>query len=423
MHPKISGPKGAPDVWPPRSAIYESIIATAVSAFRRYGYGRIDTPIFEQTELFERGLASGSDIVTKEMYTFQDKGGRSLTLRPDMTAPVVRSIIEHGLDRAGRPVKLYYVAPIFRHERPQSGRFRQFTQVGVESVGGDAPEMDAEVILLASQVFSRVGLGEVKLLLNSIGHADCRAAYLPLLKAFLQAHSDDLCDDCRRKIDVNPLRTFDCKAPADRRIMLEAPLIKDHLCDDCVGHHSVVKESLSAAGLEFVEEPRLVRGLDYYSRTTFEFVSEGLGAQNAVGAGGRYDGLSEQLGGTRLPGVGFGLGVERIALALDARPGAQSSLPQSGLDVYLVAVGAKARPAVFVLAEQLRSAGLTTDLDLANRGAKGQFKAADRAGAKQVVVIGDRELESGLFTVRDMNTGQEEGVAVDSLAGLLTSRQ
>lgn len=410
MASKVHGPKGAPDVLPPKSVLHDRIIDAATRRFRLYGYQRIETPAFEHTEVFERGLESDSDLVTKQMYTFFDRGGRSLTLRPDMTAPVVRAILEHGLDRLGLPLKLYYVASIFRQERPQAGRQRQFTQVGVEAVGSLEPELDAEVVKLATDVYREVGL-DASLSLNSVGHPGCRSVYLPLLQEFLRSHSEELCEDCRRKIDKNPLRTFDCKVESDRALLRRAPYIVDHLCSACREHYEGVKGLLKEYEVDFAEDPTLVRGLDYYTRTAFEFVAAGLGAQDAVGGGGRYDGLAEQLGGGPLPGIGFGLGVERIALALE-RAGEE---PASALDVFVVSIGERGRRKALDVVSSLRDAGISTDLDFLGRALGGQFKAANRAGASRVVIIGDKELDANKFTIRDMTTGEETSVAPDEL--------
>lgn len=412
MTSKIAGPKGAPDLFPPLSRLHDHIIACAVEQFRRFGYQRIETPVFENTELFEKGLEPGSDVVTKQMYTFEDRGRRSLTLRPDMTAPVVRAILQHGLDDAlGRPVKLYYVSAIFRQERPQAGRQRQFTQVGVEAVGSSGPEIDAEVIALATQVYRSVGL-EVSLALNSIGHPGCRSDYIPRLQEYLRSVAEDLCADCRRKIESNPLRTFDCKVEHDRELLQEAPLIVDQLCSECEDHYRGVKQLLDSWGIDYAEDPRLVRGLDYYTRTAFEFTAVGLGSQNAVGGGGRYDGLAESLGGPSLPGLGFGLGVERIALALEAK-GIEID---PSLDVFIVTTGDQARSTAHAVAAGLRQQGYSVDLDFAGRGMKGQFKAANRLGSKWVVVIGPQELESGNFTLKNMVTGEQDEVEPERMA-------
>lgn len=401
----MSAPRGAPDVLPPVSERHEMVQRRACELFRAWGFHRIETPAFEHTELFTRGLSEGSDIVTKEMYTFQDKGGRSLTLRPDMTAPVVRSVLEHGLADRGVPVKLYYEVPVFRHERPQAGRFRQFTQVGVEAIGSESPHLDADVIALAIEVFKACELQSFELALNTIGHVACRSDYMPKLVAFLRAHEDELCEDCRRKIDRNPLRTFDCKVASDIALMDGAPMISDHVCDDCRAHHEKVKEGLSQLGVAFRDAPRLVRGLDYYSRTTFEFTAAGLGSQDAIGGGGRYDGLAEMLGGPRLPGIGFGLGVARMVMALgEPEP--------SRLDVYVVTMS-DTSVAGLELAQRLRRSGLRVDIDLEGRSMKAQMKAADRSGAKKVLVVGEKELAGGTVTVKDMESGSQVSVAMD----------
>ena len=419
MSSKITGPKGAPDLFPPRSLLHDEIISRAAELCKLYGYGRIETPVFESTQLFEKGLEPGSDVVTKQMYSFEDRGGRSMTLRPDMTAPVVRSVLEHGLDRLGKPLKLYYVAPIFRQERPQAGRQRQFTQVGVEAVGSPGPEIDAEVIQLAMEVYRAAGLRDVELALNSIGHPECRASYIPKLQEYLRSIAGQLCEDCRRKIDTNPLRTFDCKVPSDRELLKDAPLIVDQLCEECAVHYGGLKSLLQESGVRFTEDPRLVRGLDYYTRTAFEFTAAGLGSQNAVGGGGRYDGLAEALGGPSLPGIGFGLGVERIAMALEAK----GAGPARRLDVFVVSIGERARLVARAVVANLRSEGYATDLDFAGRDVKAQFKAANNLGARWVIVIGDKEIETGLYTVKNMETGEEQQVQPARLAGYLAVRR
>jgi histidyl-tRNA synthetase len=417
MSSKISGPKGAPDLYPPRSLLFDEIIDRAVTQFRRFGYSRIETPIFEHTQLFEKGLEPGSDTVTKQMYTFEDRGGRSLTLRPDMTTPVVRAILEHNLDRQGLPLKFFYVAPIFRHEQPQAGRQRQFTQVGVEAVGSPGPDIDAEVIQLAMAVYRSLDL-EVTLAVNSIGHPGCRADYIPKLQEYLRSVEDQLCGDCRRKIDSNPLRTFDCKVPEDRKLLEKAPLIVDQLCPECEIHYAGLKDRLNEWGIKYEEDHRLVRGLDYYTRTAFEFTASGLGSQNAVGGGGRYDGLAESLGGSSLPGIGFALGVERIALALESN----GYEVRPTLDVYIVAIGDQARSLGYKLAPRLRDAGFTTDMDFAGRSLKGQFKSANSRNAAWVIVIGEKEIEAGKFVVKHMQTGDEEPLPPSRIVGYLAVR-
>jgi histidyl-tRNA synthetase len=415
---KPQAPRGVSDILPPRSELHERIIRSSEDLFRRYGYRRIDTPAFEHAEVFERSLDETSDIVTKEMYTFLDKAGRLMALRPEGTAPVVRAVIEHGLARKAEPVKLYYTAQMFRYERPQAGRRRQHTQVGVEALGSEGPDIDAEVIELAASVYKEVGLKGVILILNSIGHPECRAAYLPKLVEFLESRRSELCRDCQRKISINPLRTFDCKVQRDREVMKDAPVISDYLCNACSEHFDGVQALLKQVGVEYELEPRLVRGLDYYTRTTFEFDARELGAQNSVGAGGRYDGLAEQLGGDRLPGIGFGLGVDRIAQGLEA----QGAKVEFGLDAFVVAVGEGGRREALSVATRLRGEGLKVDLDFSNRGVKRQFRSAHRLGARSVIVIGERELAEGHFTVRDMESGSESQRSVEELLAYLKGK-
>lgn len=417
---KYRHPRGAPDVVPPRSGMRERVIRGAEDLFRRYGYLRIETPVFEDTEVFERGLETQSDIVSKETYNFTDRGGRSLTLRPDGTTPVMRAVLEHGLDRTGLPVKLYYTAPMFRYERPQEARYRQHTQVGVEAIGSEGPEIDAEVIQLADALYRSLGVFGVTLKLNSIGHPGCRAVYLPELVEYLRAHAAELDADCRRRMDTNPLRTFDCKVESDIEILSSAPRIIDYLCDDCTAHFGGLKRLLASAEIGFEPEPRLVRGLDYYTRTVFEFLSGNLGAQNSVGSGGRYDGLAELLDGDRLPGIGFGIGVERLMEALE-KQGNQAQEPT--LDAFIVAVGEEARTHAFLIATSLRNDGLSVDLDYSDRAVRGQFKAADRSGAMSAVIIGERELKENKVTVRDMSSGVETLLSQKELSSHLRARR
>jgi histidyl-tRNA synthetase len=407
----FQAPKGASDVLPPRSGVFERVVRAGEDLFRRYGYRRVETPVFEDTGVFERSLQEGSEIVTKQMYTFTDRGSRSLTLKPDATAPVVRAVIEHGLDRAGLPVKLYYTSPIFRQERPQAGRRRQFTQIGVEALGSPGPEIDAEVIELAAAVLKAVGL-EAALALNSIGHPGCRSEYLPVLVEFLNGRREELSKDSQFRIDRNPLRVFDSKEDADRKVMAGAPLIGDYLCGSCADHFDGVKELLTSAGIEFVVQQTLVRGLDYYTRTAFEFTSKGLGSQDAVGGGGRYDGLSEALGGDPLPGIGFALGVDRIALAVENLGPAD----EAALDVYVVTAADSQRRAALEAARRLREAGVSADIDFMSRGLKAQLKAADRAGARWSVVLGEREAAEGKVTLRDMASGEQSEIELGQVA-------
>ncbi len=381
-----------------------------MDTFATAGYAPIETPIFEHTEVFERGVGETSEVVGKQMYTFLDRGGRSLTLRPEGTAPVMRAVLEHNLHRGPLPIKLSYVGPMFRQERPQKGRYRQFFQVGIEAIGSDDPRVDAEVIELGTRFYRGAGV-ETKLVLNSIGHLDpsCRQGYVKLLVEYLQAHESALAPEDRERISTNPLRTFDSKEDKTKAVMSEAPVIADHLCSACEEHFESVKTSLTDVGVGFELDPRLVRGLDYYTRTAFEWVAGGLGSQDAVGGGGRYDGLSESLGGPPLPGIGIAPGLDRIMLAR----GAGTRL--GGVSVYVVALGEEAKAQSFKLASRLRSLGIATDLDLMDRSMKGQMKDASRSGARWAVILGDEEIASGTATLKDLENGSQESLPVDQI--------
>ena len=412
-------PKGTNDILPPDSRDWLWLTSYASGVFEKSGYGYVDTPMFEHTEVFERGVGETSEVVGKQMYTFEDMGGRSLTLRPEGTAPVVRSVLEHNLHRGALPVKLYYVGPFFRQERPQKGRFRQFFQVGIEAIGSDDPLIDAEVIEIAWRLLSEVDV-KPKLLLNSIGHRDesCRGAYLKTLVAWLREHEGDLAPPDRDRIDTNPLRTFDSKEEKTIALLADAPVITDHLCDDCKAHFEKVRSLLGDIGVPFELDPRLVRGLDYYTRTAFEFVSTGLGSQNAVGGGGRYDGLSESLGGPPLPGIGFALGVDRILLATEDRHWIDPGPPH----VYAIAQGEDARREIFKLVTELRRAVVQAEFDVMDRQMKGQMKDADRSGARWAAILGDEELSSGEVTLKDLKSGEQERVKRNDLIRVLHER-
>jgi histidyl-tRNA synthetase len=353
------------------------------------------------------------------MYTFEDMGGRSLTLRPEGTAPVMRAVLEHNLDRGPLPVKLYYVGPFFRQERPQKGRFRQFFQVGIEAIGSDDPSIDAEVIEISWRLLAELDV-KPQLLLNSIGHKDpsCRGAYLDTLVAWLRERIDQLAPADRDRIDTNPLRTFDSKEEKTIAVLEEAPVITDHLCPACAEHFAAVRSLLDEIKLPYTLEPRLVRGLDYYTRTAFEFTSGGLGSQNAVGGGGRYDGLSESLGGQPLPGIGFALGVDRILLATTDRNWIDPGPPH----VYAVALGDAARRAVFTLVTEMRRAVVQAEFDVMNRGMKGQMKEADRSGARWAAIVGDDELAKGQVTLKDLKSGEQESVSRNDLIRVVHER-
>ena len=412
-------PRGTRDLLPPQSERLAAIERDAAEIFARAGYRRIITPEFEATEIFTRGIGEATDIVSKEMYTFDDRSGNSLTLRPEGTAPVMRAIVTHRLHEGPLPVKLFYAAPMFRYERPQKGRYRQHFQLGIEAVGAEDPALDAEVIETGLRVLRAAGAGEMTLLLNSMGHPaeECRGRYLPALKAFLEAHREELDEDCHRRMETNPLRVFDCKVPRDQQILADAPTIEQFLCDACREHIDAVKGYLKDAGISFTPAPRLVRGFDYYTRTTFEYQSSALdAAQNALGGGGRYDGLVEQLGGPRLPGIGFGLGVDRI---LHAQEAASTAPPALTLDVYVVPVSVEEHDLAVRVVRAVRDAGMAADMPYADRALKAHLKAADKLGARFAALIGAAEREAGIVTLREMSSGEQTPVAIDDVASHL----
>lgn len=411
MTTPFAAPKGVPEYTPPSSAAFAHVRDTLVAAARRAGYGLLELPVFEDTGLYARGVGESTDVVSKEMYTFSDRGERSVTLRPEGTAGVVRSVIEHGLDRAGLPVKVYYAGPFFRYERPQAGRYRQLQQVGVEAIGVDDPALDAEVIAVADEGYRALGLTGYRCELTSLGDADCRPAYRERLQEFLAGLPLD--DATRARAEINPLRVLDDKRPEVRALMADAPLLLHHLSGPAAEHHAAVKQHLDDLGVKYVENPRMVRGLDYYTKTTFEFVHDGLGAQSGIGGGGRYDGLMETLGGQPLSGVGFGLGVDRTLLACRAEGLAPWS--EARCAVYGVPLGAAAQRRLVVLAGELRRVGVAVDLSYGGRGLKGAMKAADRSGATHVVVVGERDLAEGVGQLKDLRTGEQVAVPVGEL--------
>jgi len=410
----FAAPKGVPEYYEPG---FLHVRDTLSAAADRAGYGYIELPIFEDTGLYARGVGESTDVVSKEMYTFADRGERSVTLRPEGTAGVVRAVIEHNLDRAGLPVKLRYAGPFFRYERPQAGRYRQLQQVGVEAIGVDDPALDAEVIAVADEGFRALGLRGYRLELTSLGDASCRPAYRELLQAFLAGL--DLDEATRARAAINPLRVLDDKRPEVRKQMADAPLLLDHLSPESATHHAAVLEHLDDLGVAYVVNPRMVRGLDYYTKTTFEFVHDGLGAQSGIGGGGRYDGLMETLGGQPLSGVGFGIGVDRTLLAC----GVEGVQPWSTAraEVFGVPLGDAARRRLVVLAAALRRAGVRVDLAYGGRGLKGAMKAADRSGARYALVLGERDLEAGEIGVKDLGSGEQRAVALDAVVAELVA--
>ena len=418
MSPDFQAPKGVPDYLPPESAEFVAVRDGLLAAARRAGYGDIELPVFEDTALFARGVGESTDVVSKEMYTFADRGERSVTLRPEGTAGVMRAVIEHGLDRGALPVKLCYAGPFFRYERPQAGRYRQLQQVGVEAIGVDDPALDAEVIAVADAGFRSLGLEGFRLEITSLGDDACRPQYRELLQEFL--FGLDLDEATRERAALNPLRVLDDKRPAVKALTADAPVMLDHLSDAAKAHFDTVLAHLDALGVPYIINPRLVRGLDYYTKTTFEFIHDGLGAQSGIGGGGRYDGLMAQLGGQDLSGIGFGLGVDRTMLALRAEGKAVGDAGRC--EVFGVPLGEQAKLELATLAAALRGAGVRVDMAYGDRGVKGAMRAADRSGARLALVAGDRDIEAGTVGVKDLSTGQQDDVAVASVVAEVLSR-
>ncbi len=408
----FKAPKGTYDLIPPQSATYLAVRDAISGPLKRSGYGYIETPGFENVELFARGVGESTDIVTKEMYAFETKGGDQLALRPEGTASVLRAALEANLHKAGNlPVKLWYSGSYYRYERPQKGRYRHFSQVGAEAIGAEDPALDAELIILANDAYRSLGLKNFRILLNSLGDKECRPAYRAALQDFLRAL--DLDEDTRRRIEINPLRVLDDKRPDVQKQLVGAPLLRDHLCENCKAYHEQVRELLTAAGVAYEDDPKLVRGLDYYTRTTFEFVHDGLGSQSAVGGGGRYDGLSEMIGGPALPSVGWALGVDRTVLALEAE-GVELEIPASTA-VFAVPLGEEARRVLFGTVTELRRAGLATDFAYGGKGLKNAMKSANRSGARLAIVAGERDLAEGVVQLKDLESGEQAPVALDAV--------
>ncbi|MFY9782874.1 MAG: histidine--tRNA ligase [Acidimicrobiales bacterium] len=397
--PPFRAPVGTHDVLAPDSGLWEGVVATFAQIAYCYGFSLVMTPIFEDVGVFTRGIGEASEVFQKEMYVFEDRGERRFALRPEGTASVVRAFVQH---QPTTPWKAWYVTPAFRYERPQAGRYRQHYQLGVEVLGTDDPTVDVEVIALANGFYNAIGLTRLRLLINSMGDEKCRPRYVELLSEYLEAHQDELCDEHREMWRQNPLRVLDCKNEACIAVTSRGPMLIDHLCDDCRAHFDKVVAGLSALGIASVLSPRLVRGFDYYTRTTFEFIAESLGnAQNAVGGGGRYDKLAEQLGGKATSGVGFGIGVERLLLARVA-DGVEAPLLKRTLDVFVI--DTTGDDVVTVLIEALRSAGVATDRAYDQRSMKAQMKVADRSGARLALLIGPEELFAGEVTIRDLRS-------------------
>jgi len=408
----FQAPKGTYDLIPPRSAVFLAVRDTIATQVRNAGYGYVETPGFEDVNLFARGVGESTDIVTKEMYTLTTKGGDQLALRPEGTASVLRAALQANLHKQGNlPVKLWYSGSYYRYERAQAGRYRHFSQVGAEAIGAEDPALDAELIILADQAYRALGLRQYRILLNSLGDKECRPVYREALQTFLRGL--DLDEETLRRAEINPLRVLDDKRADVQKQLVDAPLLRDYLCDACKAYHEQVRELITAAGVVFEDDLKLVRGLDYYTRTTFEFVHDGLGSQSAVGGGGRYDGLSEMIGGPALPSVGWALGVDRTVLALEAE-GVALDLP-APTSVFAVALGEEARRVLFGKVTELRRAGIAADFSFGGKGLKGSMKDANRSGARLTLVAGERDLAEGVVQLKDMESGEQRAVALDEV--------
>lgn len=404
--------KGTKDVLP--SEVYKNqyIEATCLTVAENFGYKEMRTPVFEHTELFQRGVGDTTDVVQKEMYTFDDKGGRSITLRPEGTAGAARSFLENGLSNEALPQKICYLTSCYRYEKPQAGRLREFHQFGIECFGATSPLADAEMIALAKQIFDELGVKDLHLELNSIGCPTCRAEYHKALKEYFVSRVDELCDTCRDRLDRNPMRILDCKSPVCSEIAKDAPVVLDYLCDECKEHFEKTKSYLDAMNIEYIVNPQIVRGLDYYTKTVFEFVADSIGAQGTVCGGGRYDGLIEELGGQHTPSLGFGMGLERLQLVMEAQ-GCEFPEP-SRPDLFIVAMGDKATLKAVEIAKDMRDEGYSVVYDLNGRSLRAQMKYADKISAKYNVVIGDNEVDTKSAVLKDMATGEQSNISLET---------
>jgi len=411
----IQAIKGVKDVLPADMPVWQHLEATARRLFEDFGFAEIRVPVFEYTELFARSIGTSTDIVEKEMYTFEDRDGRKITLRPEGTAGVVRAFIEHKLYADSQLTKLYYLGPMFRHERPQKGRYRQFYQIGVEAIGLDHPHVDIEVLAMLHALFARLGITGLSLQINSLGDSECRGAYRDALKQYLSTKLPTLCADCQRRYETNPLRVLDCKVDADK--FMDSPVMLEYLCDPCKSHFETVEQGLRKLGIPFEVNKRLVRGLDYYTRTTFELVMGHMGAQNTVAAGGRYDGLVKEIGGPATPGIGFALGVERAISLMDTR---NVVFPRPAL--FIAALGPDAVALVLPLVHHLKSSGLPVETDYAGASLKSQMKKADKSGAGHTLIIGEQEMKNGIAILRNMQNKEQAEIALVNIEEELKKR-
>ncbi|MFW6006478.1 MAG: histidine--tRNA ligase [Halanaerobiales bacterium] len=409
----INAPRGTNDILPPVSLKWQYVEKKARDIFSLYNYQEIRTPIFEYTDLFQRGIGEATDIVEKQMYTFEDKSGRSITLRPEGTASVVRSFLENKIYGKAQPTKYYYCGPMFRYERPQAGRYRQFHQIGIEAFGSNDPMLDAEVISLGVTFLDELGISNLETYINSIGCKECREEYIYELKKYLNKYKDELCSDCKNRVKINPLRVLDCKNKECSRIMKDAPIIIDYLCNDCKEHFDKTREALDLLNINYEIDPFLVRGLDYYTNTAFEIKNKALGAQDTIFGGGRYNGLTEEIGKRSIPGIGFAIGIERLLLTIDKQ---NIELPiDNSLDVYFITIGEKAKKKAYELTQIFRKSGLKTTLDYLDRSVGSQMKAADRMDACYTIILGEDELNKNNATVRDMKSGEEKEISLDNI--------
>lgn len=407
--------KGTQDTLPKESYKVQYVESAVRETAENFGFFEMRTPVFEHTELFQRGVGETTDVVQKEMYTFEDKGGRSITLRPEGTAGAVRSFLEHGLFNEALPQKIYYLTSCYRYEKPQAGRLREFHQFGVECFGAGEPSADAEVISLANEVFNYLGIDNLALEINSIGCPECRKEYHKALKEYFEKYKNDLCETCLGRLDRNPMRILDCKSPICSKIASEAPTVLEFLCDDCKKHFESVKKYLDAMGIEYTVNPQIVRGLDYYTRTVFEFVSKEIGAQGTVCGGGRYDGLIAEMGGQPLPACGFGMGIERLLLLMEAQK--TPIPPAKKCELYIASLGENANLKAAEIATELRNEGMSVQFDTVGRGFKAQMKFANKIGARYTLVLGDNEIETGDIKLKNMETGNEIEMKLENFAG------
>lgn len=409
----IKRQRGTEDILPEESALWRHIEDTVYKTCKNFGYGEIRTPVFEATELFQRGVGDTTDVVQKEMYTFEDKGGRSITLRPEGTAAVARSFVEHSLFSNPQPTKLYYIMSFYRYEKPQAGRLREFHQFGVECFGAGTPATDAEVISLAYTLLKNLGVSGLTLNINSIGCPECRSEYSRALTEYFSSNKDKLCDTCKERLNKNPMRILDCKSEICKQIAAGAPKMLDYLCDECREHFEKLKNQLEIMGIEYEVNPKIVRGLDYYTKTVFEFIADIDGAKSTVCGGGRYDGLIEEIGGKPTVGIGFGMGIERLILQLKAQNSAVNSI-NTAPEVFVAAIGEAAENFAQKLVFELRNSGVSAERDLLGRSLKAQMKYADKLSASYSIVLGDNEINSGEAVIKNMNDGSQNKIALSA---------